>query len=149
MLFDVVGLYPHIPHEEGLEILKCFLDKPEDQLVSSENLCRLAKIINIIIMLCVSILFHHFVSVCVLHLSCVYVVTSSTNVHPIHFIYQYLIHFIYHSPSLLYLPYLVMLMLHCHSALFSRYIKKHDFYLNMFTRELISRLMHQSLISRT
>ena len=45
MSLDVVGLYPHIPHEEGLEILKCFLDKREDQSVSSENLCRLAKII--------------------------------------------------------------------------------------------------------
>ena len=43
--FDVVGLHPHIPHERGLEILKYFLDKREDQLVSSENLCRLANII--------------------------------------------------------------------------------------------------------
>ena len=33
------------------------------------------------------------------------------------------IHLIYHSPSLSYLPYLVKLMLHCHSALLSRYIK--------------------------
>ena len=24
---DVVGLYPHIPHEEGLEVLRLFLDK--------------------------------------------------------------------------------------------------------------------------
>ena len=59
------------------------------------------------------------------------------------------IHFIYHSPSLSYLPYLVMLMLHCHSALLSRYIKKHDFCLNILIHELISRLMHQSLISWT
>ena len=43
--FDAVGLYPYIPHEEGLEILKCFLDKRKDQSVSSENLCRLVKII--------------------------------------------------------------------------------------------------------
>lgn len=43
--FDVVGLYPRIPHEEDLEILKFFLDKREDQLVLSENLCRPAKII--------------------------------------------------------------------------------------------------------
>ena len=63
---------------------------------------------------------------------------SSTNIPFIHFIYL--------SPSLSYLPYLVMLMLHCHSALFSRYIKKHDFCLNIFIHELISRLMHQSLI---
>ena len=39
-------------------------------------------------LLCVSISFHHSVSVCVLHLSCVYVVASSTKDHPIHFIYQ-------------------------------------------------------------
>ena len=45
MSFDVVGLYPHIPHEEGLELLKYFLGKPEDQSVTSENLCRLLKII--------------------------------------------------------------------------------------------------------
>ena len=43
--FDVVGLYPHIRHEEGLEILKCFLDKREDQSVSSKNPWRLAEII--------------------------------------------------------------------------------------------------------
>ena len=42
---DVFGLYPHIPHEGGLEILKCFLDTREDQSVSSETLCRPAKII--------------------------------------------------------------------------------------------------------
>ena len=40
-----------------------------------------------------------------------------------------------------------MLMLHCHSALLSRY--KHDFCFNIFIHKLISRLMHQSLISRT
>ena len=43
VLFDVVGLYPPVPHEEGLVILKCFLDKREDQSVSSENLCILVK----------------------------------------------------------------------------------------------------------
>ena len=101
-------------------------------------------------LLCTSILFHHSVSVCVLHLSCVYVVASSPKSIP--FISATnipFIHFIYHSPSLSYLPYLVMLMLHCHSALLSRYIKKHDFCLNIFIHELISTLMHQSLISRT
>ena len=45
MSFHVVGLHPHIPHERGLEILKCFLDIREDQSVSSENLCRLVNII--------------------------------------------------------------------------------------------------------
>ena len=43
--FDVVGLYPRIPHEEDLEMLKFFLDKREEQSVSSENLCRPAKTI--------------------------------------------------------------------------------------------------------
>ena len=38
----------------------------------------------------------------------------------------YLIHFIDHGTSLSYLQYLVIHMLHCHSALRSRYIKKHD-----------------------
>ena len=42
--FDVVGLYPHIPHEEGVEIMRRFLDKREDQSVSSESLCKLANI---------------------------------------------------------------------------------------------------------
>ena len=28
--FDVVGFYPQIPHKEGLEKLKCLLDKRED-----------------------------------------------------------------------------------------------------------------------
>ena len=93
---------------------------------------------------------------------------SSTKVHSIHFIYQSpshsfhlpksipfisstnipLIHFIYHNPSLSYLPYLVILILHCHLVLFSRYIKKHDFCLNIFIHELISTLMHQNLISQ-
>ena len=33
-----------------------------------------------------------------------------------------------------------MLMLHCHSALLSRYVKKHEVCLNIFIHELISRL---------
>ena len=43
--FDVVGLYPHIPHDEGLQIMKKYLDKPEDQSVTSENLYKLAEIV--------------------------------------------------------------------------------------------------------
>ena len=35
--FDVVGLYPHIIHEEGLQIMKKYLDKREDQSLTSEN----------------------------------------------------------------------------------------------------------------
>ena len=42
--FDVVGLYQHIPHE-GVEIMRRFLDKREDQSVSSESLCKLANIV--------------------------------------------------------------------------------------------------------
>ena len=43
--FDVVGLYPHIPHDEGLQIMKKYLDKSEDQSVRSENLYKLAEIV--------------------------------------------------------------------------------------------------------
>ena len=44
--FDVVGLYPHIPHAQGVEIMRPFLDKCEDQSVSSESLCKLANIVR-------------------------------------------------------------------------------------------------------
>ena len=43
--FDVVGLYPYAPHEEGLETVKRYLDKREDQSVSSDSLYKLAKTI--------------------------------------------------------------------------------------------------------
>ena len=43
--FDVVGLYLLIPHDQGAEIMHCFLDKREDQSVSSEHLCKLANIV--------------------------------------------------------------------------------------------------------
>ena len=43
--FDVVGLYPNIPHDEGLEIMKTFLNERDDTPVSTESLCELAKII--------------------------------------------------------------------------------------------------------
>ena len=45
VLFNVVDLYPHIPHEEGVEIMRRFLDKREGQSVSSESLCKLANIV--------------------------------------------------------------------------------------------------------
>ena len=45
MSFDVLGLYPYIPHKEGLEILKFFLDIREGESVSIENFCRRVKII--------------------------------------------------------------------------------------------------------
>ena len=41
--FHVVDLYPHIPHEEGLQIMKKYLDKREDQSVTSENFYKLAE----------------------------------------------------------------------------------------------------------
>ena len=43
--FDVVGLYPHIPHEEGIETIKKYLNLREDQSVSTNSLCDLARII--------------------------------------------------------------------------------------------------------
>ena len=45
MSSDIVRLYLHIPHEEGLGISKYILEKREDQSVSCENPCRLVKII--------------------------------------------------------------------------------------------------------
>ena len=42
---DVVGLYPHVPEKEGLETMKIYLDKREDQSVSSDSLYKLVKII--------------------------------------------------------------------------------------------------------
>jgi hypothetical protein len=41
---DVVGLYPHIPHEEGLEALKKALDK-SDAILPVDELVSLAKVI--------------------------------------------------------------------------------------------------------
>ena len=43
--FDVVGLYPHIPHDDGLKFLKKFLDGRRDKSVSTESLIELAKLI--------------------------------------------------------------------------------------------------------
>lgn len=41
---DVVGLYPHIPHKEGLEALKKVLDKSDAELPVDE-LVSLAKVV--------------------------------------------------------------------------------------------------------
>ena len=41
-----MGLYPHIPYAQGVEIMRPFLDKCEDQSVSSESLCKLANIVR-------------------------------------------------------------------------------------------------------
>ena len=43
--FDVVDLYLHIPHDQGIEIMRRFLDKHEDHSVSSKSLCKLANIV--------------------------------------------------------------------------------------------------------
>ena len=40
--FDAVGLYPHIPHEEGIEIMKKFLNQREVKDISAKTLCDLA-----------------------------------------------------------------------------------------------------------
>ena len=43
--FDVVGLYPHIPHEEGIEIMEEFLNQRKVKDISTKSLCDLATII--------------------------------------------------------------------------------------------------------
>ena len=42
---DVVGLYPNIPHDEGLAFLKDFLDSRVDKQVKTDTLIELAKLI--------------------------------------------------------------------------------------------------------
>ena len=41
----VVGLYPNIPHKEGLEAIRKALDKREDQTISTDSLILLAECI--------------------------------------------------------------------------------------------------------
>ena len=38
--FDVVGLYPHIPHEEGIKIMDEFLNQREVKDISTKSLCE-------------------------------------------------------------------------------------------------------------
>ena len=40
---DVVGLYPNIPHKEGLEAIRKELDKREDQTISTDSLIILVE----------------------------------------------------------------------------------------------------------
>ena len=40
---DVVGLYPNIPHGEGLASLYKFLENREDKKISSDTLAELAE----------------------------------------------------------------------------------------------------------
>ena len=42
---DVVGLYPNIPHEDGLKAMKEALDKREDQSVSTETIMELGELV--------------------------------------------------------------------------------------------------------
>ena len=43
--FDVVGLYPHLPHEEGIETMAEYLETRDDKTVSTKSLCDLASIV--------------------------------------------------------------------------------------------------------
>ena len=40
---DVVGIYPNIPHKEGLEAIRKALDKREDQIISIDSLILLVE----------------------------------------------------------------------------------------------------------
>ena len=40
---DVVGLYPNIPHKNGLEAIRKAFDKQEDQTISTDSLILLAE----------------------------------------------------------------------------------------------------------
>ena len=42
---DVVGLYPNIPHDEGLASLKDFLDRKVDKQVTTDTLIELAELV--------------------------------------------------------------------------------------------------------
>ena len=42
---DVVGLYPNIPHDEGLASLKKFLDARTEKKETTETLLELAEIV--------------------------------------------------------------------------------------------------------
>ena len=42
---DVVGLYPNIPHEEGLSALRKRLDNRMEKYISSDTLCDLAEVV--------------------------------------------------------------------------------------------------------
>ena len=42
---DVVGLYPSIPHEAGLRVLKEVLDRREEKKISTEDLVKMAEFV--------------------------------------------------------------------------------------------------------
>lgn len=41
----MMGLYPHISLDQGVEIMPRFLDKGRDQSVSLESVCKLLNIV--------------------------------------------------------------------------------------------------------
>ena len=43
-MIDVVGLYPNIPHEEGLSAFREQLDNRTEKYISSDTLCDLAEV---------------------------------------------------------------------------------------------------------
>ena len=42
---DVVGLYPNIPHEEGLSALSKWLENGLEKYISNDTLCDLAEVV--------------------------------------------------------------------------------------------------------
>ena len=42
---DVVGLYPSIPHADGLEILSAKLEECEDKSIATEDLLQMARFV--------------------------------------------------------------------------------------------------------
>ena len=45
MTADVVGLYPSIPHEAGLNALKEALDNRENKTINTEDLIKMASFV--------------------------------------------------------------------------------------------------------
>ena len=42
---DVVGLYPSIPHQDGLEALPIKLDQQEDRIIPTNDLLEMARFV--------------------------------------------------------------------------------------------------------
>ena len=42
---DVVGLYPSIPHQDGLEALPTKLDQQEDRIIPTNDLLEMARFV--------------------------------------------------------------------------------------------------------
>ena len=121
-------------------------------------------------MLYVAMLFHHLACVCVLHLSCTYVVTLSyhhsifvlfRNQSPSHLIIYHSSSHSFHLPwSISFILWIIVHHIHIyHIWSYSRYIVIQPFFHDMlintillkyeYIHKLASKLMHQSLILRT